>query len=388
MSTKISAEYEVFRDLEHWMPAKDIVSITDIMPEEDKLFGFFAYLYAQTKSIYAHVAVRKNGEDPFVHPLNVVINLQRAGITDAITLCAGLMHDYIEEKVDIYRDSQNILEWGKGIKILDEYEERVFLELEQKLSEFAAKNGVSQRVIKDILAILTLLTRHKRDFYYQSIIGIFECRDEKIRERAIQVKLADRTHNILCIDNFTEEQRLFQCFKNLFILNNVKLYLMKRRGKKLFTGNDATEKLFKKCGKATYDAFLFICYRSLDTGIDQVTSMIQLAFKKFVLEKSGLWEVTRVNQKEKHPLRLFQGVIRTYDARLHHHWREYESMKRQELKYCQRFFKDFKFTSPQIQAIIDYKDAYSLKEVIAYLMYQPEYTLERFSYKKLFRKGK
>jgi len=387
MSKRISKEYETFLELEHWKSLKKIVRAEEIVPSTDPLYPLFKHLYSETKQLYAQMPLRRNGENPFIHPLNVVMNLKKAGVKDVVTLCAGLLHDYIEEKVDIYRDQHKIKEKGLGIKRLDVYEKVVFEELGAMLELFSRKHKIKIKVVDELIAVLRLLTRHKRDFYYKSIIGIFECRDEKVREKAIQVKLADRTHNIWSIENFTEHQRLFQCFKNLFILNNVKLYLIERRERKLTKGIEPLEKLFKKCGKATYDAFIYVCYRSLEKGIDTVSSMIQLAFKKFVLERSGLWEVTAVNVKEKHPLRLFQGIVRKYDARLHHHWTQFEKMKENERKYCDNFFVDFKFTDEQIQAIIDYKDAYSLKDVVAYLMYFPEYTIGLFSYKKLFRKA-
>jgi len=83
--------------------------------------------------------------------------------------------------------------------------------------------------VEEVLGAVRLLTRHKRDCYYQSIIEIFVGDDEKMRERAIPVKLSDRIHNILCIESFNEQQRMFQCFKNLFILNNVKNILWNER---------------------------------------------------------------------------------------------------------------------------------------------------------------
>ena len=52
--------------------------------------------------------------------------LKKTWITDGITLCAGLIHDYAEESVDRYRDLNKIKEDEKSIKILDVYEEEVF----------------------------------------------------------------------------------------------------------------------------------------------------------------------------------------------------------------------------------------------------------------------
>ena len=106
--------------------------------------------------------------------------------------------------------------------------------------------------------------------------------------------------------------------------------------------------------------------------------MMQLAFKKFALEKAGMWEVTKVDAKETHLMRLFQGVVRKYDARLHHEWEIFEALKAAEYDYCRKFFADFNFTEEQIKALVDYKDSYSLKEVVSYLLYLPDYVVHRF----------
>jgi len=48
---------------------------------------------------------------------------------------------------------------------------------------------------------------------------------------------------------------------------------MERKGKH----TKQTEKLFKKCGKATYDAFLTVCKLCEKKGIREIISTIQLA---------------------------------------------------------------------------------------------------------------
>lgn len=367
--------------MKHWKAEKKIFRPEIFLQKENKLSPLFFYLYELTEELYTKLPLRLNGENPLVHPSNTVLYLKKAGITDEITLCTGLIHDYVEESVEIYRDLNKIKEDENGIKILDAYEEEVFKALQENLIIFSRKNKINFSAAKEVLGTVRLLTRHKRDFYYQSIIELFVCDDEKMRERAIQVKLSDRIHNILCIESFNEQQRMFQCFKNLFILNNAKKYLMERKGK--YTKQ--TEKLFKKCGKATYDSFLTICKSCEKKGVQEIISMIQLAFKKFALASNGLWEVTILNEKEKHPIRLFQGVIRKYDYRLHHEWKSFDKVVKSEKNYCTNFFANFKFSEEQIRAIMDYKDAYSCKEVVAYLMYLPEYTLGKFDYGDLFR---
>jgi len=378
---KTSEEYKIFLDMEHWKAEKVISEPEEILSKKNKLYPLFLHLYQITEELYAKLPMRKNGEHAFIHPLNVVYNLKKAGIIDEVTLCAGLIHDYVEESVDVYRDVNKIKEDIRGIQILDVYEEEVFIALEENLKLFCKQSRIDFSFVREILAVEKLLTRHKRDFYYQSIIELFVDSEERTRERAIQVKLADRIHNILCIESFNEQQRMYQCFKNLFILNNTKKFLIERKGKHDF----ATEKLFKKCGKATYDAFLTVCKLCEKKGIQSIVTMIQLAFKKFALATNGLGEVTTLDEKEKHPMRLFHGVIRKYDFRLRHEWKQFDAVVKSESTYCKKFFANFNFTDEQIRAIMDYKDAYSCKEVVAHLMYLPDYTLGKFDYGKLFR---
>jgi len=118
--------------------------------------------------------------------------------------------------------------------------------------------------------------------------------------------------------------------------------------------------------------------------IGETKTILQLAFKKFALEKSGAKMVTGFN-KEAHPMRLFGGIIRKYDYRLHHQWKLFDKVKESEIRYCKKFFADFKFTPSQIQAILDYKDAYALKEAIAFLLYVPKYVISGFLHSDLFK---
>jgi len=364
-------EYLTFRYLQHWRKEDDLQKLQSSF---SNLSPLFSYLLQKAALLYEKLPPRKDGNNSFIHPLNVVLALKEARVTDEITLCVGLMHDYVEEIVDIYRDEHDLDEDSKDIEKLDQYEETVFRELEKDLLQHTEREKAEQ-----ILRALRLLTRHKRDFYYRSISNIFQHEEERVKEIAIQVKLADRTHNILSIECFSEEKRNYQCFKNLFILNNTKKYLLENPARVSYTRDlPSTQLLFKRCAKATYDGYQRLCYLMMKKGIGDTKSMIQLAFKKFALEKAGMWEVTKVDPEETHLMRLFQGIVRKYDARLHHEWELFESMKAVEYDYCRKFFADFNFNEEQIKAIVDYKDAYALKEVLAYLLYLPDYVIQRF----------
>jgi hypothetical protein len=234
-----------------------------------------------------------------------------------------------------------------------------------------------------------LLTRHKRHFYYRSISAIFTCKDEELKKKAIQIKLADRIHNIQSLDSFCFQGKIYQCFKNLFIINNAKRYLMDKFGEDVdpSRGIHPTEKLFKKCCKSTYDAFLNVCHLCLNDGAKEVESMLQLAFRKFVHEEHGLWNVTKVDKDETHPMRLYRGIVRKYDARLHLEFDRYEKMKDYEMNFCRKFFSDFNFSEEKLNSILCYKDAYALKEVISRILYKPNYVISGFGCSDLCSRG-
>ena len=84
---------------------------------------------------------------------------------------------------------------------------------------------------------------------------------------------------------------------------------------------------------------------------------------------------------------MFQGIVKKYDARLHHEWDVYEKMKKEEIEYCRRFFADYRFSKKQLEAVLDYKDAFALKEVTAKLLYDPRYVVESFGCSALCKRG-
>ncbi len=384
-----------FEILELWKPTTTVYPPEYFVEKNHPESALFNYLYHKTQEMYSSLPKRKNGEDPFIHPINIIIFLKKAGIQNATTLCVGLLHDYIEESVDLYKIKEKVEENEEGITQLDKYELLVADKLETDLKQFCIKNNCNQNKLRTIIDTTKLLTRHKRDYYYSSISGIFEHEQEEIREIAIQVKIADRTHNILCIEGFTEQARLFQCFKNLFILNNTKKYIAEKTKQPNSQAHlnysfepAKTERLFNKCAKATYCAFLTIAHLVRTKGISDITPMLQLAFKKYALEQGGLWAITEVNKDNNHLTRLYQGIIRKWDARLLHEWEIFEQRKQEERVFTRQFFESKNYTEEQITAIIDYKDAYSLKEVIAYLLYNKKYIIPQFLSSELDKTGR
>ncbi|MFH1606760.1 MAG: hypothetical protein ABIC91_05420 [Nanoarchaeota archaeon] len=382
----VTRELEMFREVGHWKPKHKILRPDDLVSKSDKDFKLFEYVYHLTKEVCEKNPYRKNGEPTLVHPLNVVINLRKAGVIDPITLSIGLLHDNVEDRVDFYQQKHKILNDAKGIRHLRSYAQKMYHDLVVELS-----NYTSEKNVNIIIDTVKILTRQKKEFYYKSIANMFDCEDKEIKKRAIVVKLADRIHNILSIETFNERERIHECLKNLFILNNTKKYLLNTVGKNgiaITPSVDICPKLFKKCCKATYDAFLKICDLSKEKGSRKVSSLLQLAFKKFYFEKGGLWEVTKLDKSEKHPMRLFQGIIRKYDACLLHNYKMFDEREDNEKAYCRKFFAKLNPSEEFIKAIIDYKDAYALKELVAKLLYDLDYTLPGFLTTDLSKQGR
>ena len=388
MSQLSAPEYKQYKTLEPWKPSEKTLSAQELVVKNNPLFRFFSYIFDLAEEEYQKFPKRRDGSNPFLHPLNLVMDLKKAGVENHLTLSVALVHDLIEEKVDLYRRQNQIKESNSGMKELDEFENRQFLEFSQKIKSFCQKEKISPAYAKEMSNILYLLTRNKKDFYYKSIAAIYTYPKEKTKEQAIQIKLADRIHNIQTLRGYYNDQdRIYQCFKNLFILNNTKRYLMERKEREISSRKYAsTEKLFKKCAKATYDAFLSVTRSALKLGIEGSESMLQLAFKKYAWEKAGWWSITHTDLKETHPLRLYQGIVNKYDVRLHQEWKQFDKLKQQEKEYCRKFFSDLKYNEEQLQAVINYKDAYAFKEIVARLIYKPNYVLSGFTCSELCSK--
>lgn len=385
-----SPEYRVYKILEHWKPTNEILLVEELTDPKRKLAPLFSYIYNKIKEVYKGLPKRKDGQDPFVHPLNVVWDLKKAQVEDDITLCAALLHDFVEEKIDLHKVKNKIKEDKEGIQLLDKHELEVFRSLENELEQFCEENSLDLKFVEEIITILKLLTRHKKHYYYRSISNIFRCKDEQIKAKAIQIKLADRIHNVQSLESFDEQEKIYQCFKNIFILNNTKKYLRERFGERTDPNKKiySTDRLFVKCCKATFDTFLNVCRNCLyDKEVYEVSSMLQLAFRKFAHEWGGLWKITATGKKGAHPIWLYHEIVKKYDARLHQERNRFEKIKKEEKAYCKKFFADYNFNEKQLQAIINYKDAYALKEVVARLLYKPNYIIPGFGCSELCCRG-
>ena len=107
-----------------------------------------------------------------------------------------------------------------------------------------------------------------------------------------------------------------------------------------------------------------------------------------MLEKEGIWKITKLDPNESHRMRLYQAIVRKYDSRLHQEWETFQKVSIMERRYCTKFFAAFHFTKRQLEAILHYKDAYALKEVIARLIYQPSFVITGFLVSELTETGR
>lgn len=384
----------VYEEIELWKPVSNISLslILDYFSSQtvgDNLLELISFLCRLNQE--EDFPRRLNGEEYLAHPLNVAHYLQRAK-AEPLAVAAGMVHDFLEDSVDQHRQKCQIHGPGEA-KILDAYETKVVGNLEQKINGFCEEHSLGPASAQMIMKIIGNLTRHKRHKYYRSISEIFHETNPKIKEMSIQVKLADRLHNILCLGNFIDEKKIFECFKNLFILNNVKRYLIEngqitKRDVLYSAPENVTEKLFHKCCKATFFACLNIYHRGIKQGLETIESDLQLYFEDYNLRINGLWGVNEWDSKQEHPSKLFNGIIRKYDARIHDQAEEFQRRQETEIKFCQELFAKHYFNSQQTLAIIQSKDAYAFKTVAAKLLYDDDYLLEQFECSNLCHRNR
>jgi len=367
---------KVFKEIEHWKPS-DEITVNHLLNYNKQKNKLLVFLHGVVKA--ENFPDRKDGQPHLTHPINVATYLQRAN-ADFLDVAAGLIHDRLEDKVDAVIASSQIDD-------VAQLEKDLTTELEVMISEKCQALELPSTYPRSLIATTELLTRHKRHKYYRSLGEMFSSADSTIQGRAIRVKLADRMHNIQSLSAFNEKEKIYQAFKNLFILNNVKSYLMET-GQVTTTDlmitrrKNATEKLFRKCMKATYDAFLSVCHDSLDKGIKDIEPYIQVFYHKYENQSRKMKKISDWDDQEAHPLKLFDGIVKKYDARLHKETAEFERRQQREVNFCGKLFSDFELTPEQLEAIVDYKDAYLMKEVTG-KFYDEKYVVQNFGCGKL-----
>jgi len=375
----------VFEDTMIWEPAGGPVPVDLIvlgMSDEDA--NFVAACYEMARVLYERLPPRKNGQPAFTHPTNAAWFLTQAQ-AQAYVVAAGLLHDVLEDRVDIER--------GHGVRDagqLDLLQNAIRGQFATAVIEASLRAGFPREIAERVVDVVSTLTRHKSDLYYKSISGIFTHSDLDIRMAASLVKLADRMHNIMTIENYRDDEKIYQCFKNIFILNNAKQLRNEVAGRSLDERMILSlEKAFKKCGKATFQALLRIDHgQDADAPVFKLITYLALALRKFNLEFNGLWKITSAKLGPDAPVyHVFHGIVNKYDNRLHHEEQKFQAQLDRELEYFAVTFRDLDLGEEDLRRAITYKDAMALREVIAALLYKEDYVIRGFECSRICRRG-
>jgi len=374
---------EVYDLVSIWSPAASIDK-TPLLIYPDAQNQFLSCAYDLVKA--QNLPDRKDGSPALIHQVSVVSYLQRAQ-ADFTTVVSGMLHDYIEEEVDLHLKKEGLDE-EKDASQLDQYELQVGRELESQLSQVSSVQGLPDTLAKEVLETISKVTRHKRHRYYRSIAEIFNCQEPNLQRRAVSVKLADRIHNVSSLRTLLPDRQIFECYKNLFILNNAKRYIIRNGGLSEVdllesTPENTAEKLFRKCGKATFAACLDLYDWTMGQRIRQIEPELQLFFEKYATQMHGLERVSEWTEDKAHPSKLFDGIIRKYDARLHHEYDEFKRRQQLEKDFVTEFFASYHLNQLQIEALVLAKDAYSMQRVMGQLLYDRNYTLKNFGCSEL-----
>jgi len=379
-------ENTVFEDIMIWEPAGGPVPVDLlVLGMQDEDAEFVAACYEMARGLYDDRPPRKNGQPAFTHPTNCAWFLRLAQ-TQAHVVAAGLLHDMLEDRVDIEREN-GVSDAGQ----LDLLQRAIRGQFGSAVIDASLKAGYPREIAERVVEVVSTLTRHKSDLYYKSISGIFTHTDLEIRLAAALVKLADRMHNIKTIENYLDDEKIYQCYKNIFILNNAKQ--LRNEIRERATDERmviSLEKAFKKCGKATFQALHRLDHgQDADAEIFDLVTYLALALRKFTLEFQGLWKVTESDLSPGDPVyHLFHGIVKKYDSRLHHEDEMFHTQARKELDYISHTFGPMELNVEDMQQAIHYKDAMALREVIAALLYHEDYVIRGFECSRLCSRGR
>jgi hypothetical protein len=343
---------------------------------------FVGSAYAMAESLYSGRKKRNNGDPAFTHPTHVALFLKLAAAQPHV-IAAGLLHDVLEDRAEAEGATKDPIALDRALMgIRAQFASAVVAASDRALFP----RDVAERVVE----IVWTLTRHKAHMYYRSISAIFRHHDMAVRVGAALVKLADRMHNIQTIENYADDEKLYQCFKNIFILNNAKQLREEVHARPMDRRMVATlEKAFKKSGKATFQALLRIQHQARpgDRVFDMLT-YLALALQKFVLEIEGLWKVTHADLRPGAPVwNLYHGIVEKYDHRLHREDDTFEAHLAGELDYCRATFVQLDLSEDDLRRAMFFKDAMALAEVVGSLLYKEDYVIRGFECGRLCRRG-
>lgn len=378
-----SSPRDVYEQMMVWPRQTSPVPVSELvegMADCDR--EFVAGAYAVAAKLYEGLEVRKNGEQSFTHPTNVAMYLKLA-LCQPHVVASALLHDVLEDRVDQLKGSTGRTSAELELELRGQFASDVI--------DLALACDFPRDVAERVVEIVWTLTRHKADLYYKSISSVFNHPDISVRIAAALVKLADRMHNIQTLDNYEDEEKLYQCFKNIFILNNAKQLLIEVNARNwdrrmLYS----LDKMFKKSGKAAFQALLTLSHTAhSDQSVFQVVSYLALALRKFMLERQGLWRVSNEVVRPGAPVwALFDGIVMKYDHRLHHEDRQFDAHVLRELDFMRVTFAPLGLSDAEFRKAIAYKDAMALVEVVASLLYVDDYMIRGFECSQLCKRGR
>lgn len=146
---------------------------------------------------------RKTGAPNALHPLTIAINAIKNNL-DVQSICASLLHDVIEDEIDItvkqeYPKEKNTYEYKKIIR------KKLFNDLQNHLNKFNTSEDITI-ITSEIIAIVDILTQYKNNaqHYYEYIKYSFSPANKTAKPemiyKSILVKFLDRLDNIITMD--------------------------------------------------------------------------------------------------------------------------------------------------------------------------------------------
>lgn len=194
-------------------PQETSLSPLSSFSEEEKQILIWGYYNAIQQ--YRDAAPRKLGGPYFLHPDLVFKKALAAGVTDISTLLTTLYHDVIEEKIATairkgYEPKKRTRKLNKEQVLIKEYRLELSQDISSGIFSLGFATGYAMQMASDVTEVVGLLSRQQHEEYYQSIGRVFAQRQKVAPEnieRAIIVKFCDRLANMEDLERSTTAAR-------------------------------------------------------------------------------------------------------------------------------------------------------------------------------------
>ncbi|HPC92055.1 MAG TPA: HD domain-containing protein [Myxococcota bacterium] len=365
---------EQYKPFEIWHARPEPVTLEELLTgiEDPTDIGLITGVYQLAQELYSRMKRRKNGQQAFVHPTNVARFLKLAGCKPYV-IAIGLLHDVPEERTDHF--------FNEYQELHPDASDPIRMHFSQEISDLCYEVDVRPAEARLIVGATDALTRKRSDNYYESINDVFNNADRQVAYIAAMVKMADRMHNILTIDNYEATDKIYQCYKNLSILNSAKVMVTGMTwDARAREAADSIVTLFKKCGKATYRELLRLAHSvNIKDHVFPMVTYLSLAFQKYLYEMDRLVTVTDSQLGPGSPIyELFDGIIFKYDCKLKKATVSLDEVEARELEFCKATFAKLGLTDKELKSAMYYKDATALAGVIGLLLYKQRFVVGGF----------